>query len=641
MGQRIRQMSNSEHGIFTRRPAAGARSGGNPFHRRTDVAKARIARLVSHAESDRKALGPLALLAVAILVLWTAVEVLSGFALAAHSSEFGFSVEPNGTVDSVAPNSAAAAAGIRQGDRLELDKLSARQQLTLHFYKVPGTQLAVVVDRAGRTAHGVVLESRAAAVKPGDWFALVAVLVVACVFVGIATALVMLKPTATTWGFFFFACGYSIVQFGAVQAMLPPPWSNVHAALLAFAMLLTIGGAARFTARFPDEPLTGVSALYERTLFAAMPIVAVLYALTLALGGELRLEVLRIYFVMLLLILAAAIALIVWKQRSGSASERARGRWVLAGSGLAIASLLVDLALHLLGIPGFPGSPLDVALGLVIVLIPISVAYAVLREHVIDVRFAINRALVYGSFTSLLVLAFTAIEWFIGKELSDERVAGYVEVAAALAIGFWFNLLHKRAERFFDRVFFRQQHSAERHLARVASATPHAPSIGAVDHFLVTEPQEAYNLVSAALFRRNGTGEFALDYAAGWPDDALKSIREDDPLPIYLAAENNAIDLDDISWSPAGLPPGSAQPLVAVPVSVRHRLMGIALYSATEDGEALDPDQRRMLERLATAAAAAYDHLEAESVRSELDLLRGEIAALRGGPAPLSQPAPS
>ncbi len=596
---------------------------------------------MSHADSDRKALGPLALLAVVALVLWTAVEVLSGFALAEHSSEFGFSIEPNGTVDSVAPNSAAAAAGIRQGDRLELEKLSARQQLVLHFYKAPGTQLAVVVERARGKARSVVLETRVVAVKPSDWFGLVAGFIVTCVFVGIATALVMLKPTATTWGFFFFACGYSIVQFGALQAMLPPPWSNVHAALLGFAILLTIGGAARFTARFPDEPLTGVSALYERALFAAAPIMGILYALTLTLGGELRLEVLRIYFVLLLLILVAAIALILWKQRSDSASGRARGRWVLAGSAIGIGALIVDFTLHLRGIPGFPGSPLDVALGLVIVVIPISVAYAVLREHVIDVRFAINRALVYGTFTSLLVLAFTAIEWFIGKELSDERVAGYVEVAAALAIGFWFNLLHKRIERFFDRIFFRQQHSAERHLARVASATPHAPSIEAVDRFLIDEPAKAYRLVSTAFFRRNDDGEFVLVASDGWPDDALTRIRADDPLPIYLAAEDNAIDLDEIDWAPPGLPSGAAHPLVAVPVSVRHRLIGIALYSATENGEALDPDQRRMLERLATAAAAAYDHLEAEKLRRELELLRDEIVALRGGSMPLSQPAPS
>lgn len=636
MGQRIRQMSKRADPAFTRRSnLVKIRSAGGLSSRRRESPA-----LVSHADSDRKALGPLALLAVAALVLWTAFEVLSGFALAAHSSEFGFSIEPNGTVDSVAPNSAAAAAGIRQGDRLELDRLSPRQQLTLHFYKIPGTQLAVVVERAGR-ARNVVLESRVVAVKPSDWFALVAGFVVTCVFVGIATALVLLKPTATTWGFFLFACGYSIVQFGALQAMLPPPWSNVHAALLGFAILLTIGGAARFTARFPDEPLTGVSALYERTLFAAMPVMGILYTLTLTLGGELRLEVLRIYFVLLLLILVAAIALIVWKQRSDSASGRARGRWVLAGSAIGIGALIVDFALHLRGIPGFPGSPLDVALGLVIVVIPISVAYAVLREHVIDVRFAINRALVYGTFTSLLVLAFTAIEWFIGKELSDERVAGYVEVAAALAIGFWFSLLHKRVERFFDRIFFRQQHSAERHLARVASATPHAPSIEAVDHFLVTEPKKAYRLVSTAFFRRNEDGEFVLVASDGWPDDALTRIRADDPLPIYLAAEDNAIDLGDIDWSPPNLPSGAAHPLVAVPVSVRHRLIGIAFYSATENGEALDPDQRRMLERLATAAAAAYDHLEAERLRRELELLRSEIEVLRGGSMPLSQPAPS
>lgn len=595
---------------------------------------------MSHAIAARRPLGPLSLSAVAVLSLWATIEVLSGFVLVMHTSEFGITLEANGTVTAVVPNSSAADAGIRAGDQLDLDKLTPRERNELQFYKVPGTQLAVIVERAGQKARNVALESRFVAAQPSDWLTIVAGVIVAAVFVGIATALVLLKPTRATWGFFLFACGYSIVQIGALQAILPSPWSEVHAGLMGVALLLTIGGGAVFTARFPDEPLTATSALYERAVFAAMPFIGGLFASTLVTSGDTRFVLLRAYEATLLAVLVATVALIIARQRVSDAAARARGRWVLVGSAIGVGSLAIDFALHLANIPGFPNSPLDIVLGLAVVVIPISVAYAVLRQHVIDVRFAINRALVYGSFTSLLVLAFTAIEWFIGKQLSDERVAGYLEIVAALAVGLWFNLLHKRIERFFDRVFFRQQHHAERQLARVAAAIPHAPSMEAVDRFLMTEPANAYRLVSAALFRRNNAGAFERVASVGWPPDALKTLPADDPLPIYLAAERGVLDLDDIGWSPAMLPSGPARPLVTVPVSVRHRLMALALYSATENGEALDPDQRRMLERLATAAAAAYDHLEAESLRRELEALRRDLAALRASPM-LPQRTPS
>ena len=561
-----------------------------------------------------------------VLVLWTAIEVLSGFVLVARPSHFGFSMEPNGKVIVVEPNSPASDAGIRVGDRIAVEHFSASDRQVIQFYKVPGTPLAVVVERAGQ-ARNVRLESRVVAARTSDWVTIIAGAAVTFVFVGIATALVLLKPNRVTWGFFLFACGYSVVQFGALQLLLRPPWFEVHAAFEGVASLLTLWGGAVFIARFPDGSTTRWGALFERTVLVVMPFIAVLFASTLVTEGTSRLTLLRIYYVLLLALLVAAVVMIVVRSRAeGDAAARARGRWVLVGSAVGIGAITIDFALHLAAIPSFPNSPLDIVLGLVVVVIPISVAYAVLRHHVIDVRFAINRALVYGTITSLFVLAFSAIEWTIGQKLADERVAGYIEIAVALAIGFWFNLLHRRVERFFDRIFFRHQHSAEQHLARVATAIPHATSMEAVDRFMVNEPTRAYRLTSAALLRRTEGDNFELVAAIGWPPDAPTSVPQSDPLVAYLSAERAPLDLNDVGWAP-DQPSGTERPIVALPISVRHRLMAFALYGATEAGETLDPDQRRMLQHLATAAAAAYDHLEAEALRREIAELRGRLGA--------------
>jgi hypothetical protein len=585
---------------------------------------------MSRSVSDRRPLGPLALIAVVALVLWTAVEVLSGFVLVTGPSHYGFSIEDNGRVTDVEPDSAAAAAGIRVGDRVQVERFTAHEKQVVSYYKMPGTPLGIVVERGGKTRN-LVLESRLVAATPRDWFAVIASFLVAAVFVGIATALVLLKPTRVTWGFFLFACGYSLVQLGYLQALLPPPWFQVHAWFAGFALLLTIGGGTVFTARFPDGTAAPAALLFERAVLIVTPLIAVLFALTFIESGAGRLAVLRVYEVTLLALLLASVALIVVRSRfEGDAAARSRGRWVLMGSGVGLGALAIDFALHLASVPNFAGSLADIVLGLVVVVIPISVAYAVLRHHVIDVRFAINRALVYGTITSVFVLFFSAIEWTIGKKLSDERVAGYIEIVAALAIGFWFNLLHRRVERFFDRVFFRQQHRAEQHLARVAAAIPHANSMEAVDRFMTNEPARAYRLTSAAVFRRADGDDFERVAAIGWPQSAPAAIPQSDPLIAYLTAERAPLDLDDVAWT-APQPFGSGRPILAVPISVRHRLMAFALYGPTEAAETLDPDQRRMLHQLATAAAAAYDHLEAERLRREIAELRAKAGMLSQG----------
>jgi hypothetical protein len=45
-------------------------------------------------------------------------------------------------------------------------------------------------------------------------------------------------------------------------------------------------------------------------------------------------------------------------------------------------------------------------------------------------------------------------------------------------------------------------------------------------------------------------------------------------------------------------------------------------------GEALDPDEVRAIAGLATGAAAAYDHLEAEALRSENESMRSKVESL-------------
>ncbi|HXW76380.1 MAG TPA: hypothetical protein VEJ20_03130, partial [Candidatus Eremiobacteraceae bacterium] len=70
------------------------------------------------------------------------------------------------------------------------------------------------------------------------------------------------------------------------------------------------------------------------------------------------------------------------------------------------------------------------------------------------------------------------------------------------------------------------------------------------------------------------------------------------------------------------------QPLLAVPVVVRHKVEAFALYGGHSGGEALDPDEIHSLRQLAMPAGAAYDHLEAEALRAQLERLRTANVAL-------------
>ena len=295
----------------------------------------------------------------------------------------------------------------------------------------------------------------------------------------------------------------------------------------------------------------------------------------------------------------------------------------MVGALTGIAGVLLGVALRLARVPGFSGSLVDVLLALSPVVMPLSVAYAVLRQRVIDVRFAINRALVYGAFTSVLVIVFSFAEFLVGK-LESGRIAQNIELIAAIVVGFSFNLLHKRVEEYFERIFFRAQHEAAARLQRVAAAIPYAEAAETVDGFLVREPLEALHLVSATLYRREDDGDFQMVADLGWPL-APARIPASDPLVAYLSSEGDVLDLDARTWAEAAR--GETAPIVAVPISVRNVVSGFVCYGPSANGETFDPDERRLLRDLARAAAAAYAHLTAAALRREVAYLRGALEA--------------
>jgi hypothetical protein len=57
----------------------------------------------------------------------------------------------------------------------------------------------------------------------------------------------------------------------------------------------------------------------------------------------------------------------------------------------------------------------------------------------------------------------------------------------------------------------------------------------------------------------------------------------------------------------------------------------IALYGAHTSGEAIDPDELKLIEKIVAMSSAAVDHLEAIDMRRQNELLAGELAWYRAG----------
>jgi hypothetical protein len=319
--------------------------------------------------------------------------------------------------------------------------------------------------------------------------------------------------------------------------------------------------------------------------------------------------------------------------------RRQQVEWVFLGFGIAICfeTLAFALAYHSAWFPFTAPPQVLQALFIGMALGPFAVAYAIFRHHILDINFVINRTLVYAVVTGVLVAGFALIDFVLHEVLTSTRLALVAEIGAALLAGFWINGLHRGADRLVDRVLYRRRYEAERRLERASAGLLHAHSKDAVDRMLVDEAVEALDLASAAVFRATTDGVFRRSFAFGWAGDSSLIIDRDDRLALHLCANHDALDPSDIRGTTLLAPGGPARPALAVPLVARHELLGIALYSAHARGERLDPIENKMLSNLATAASAAYDHLDAVILQQRCEALEREILELRHPRQPTAQ----
>ncbi len=206
-------------------------------------------------------------------------------------------------------------------------------------------------------------------------------------------------------------------------------------------------------------------------------------------------------------------------RRVSGTVQRQQTKWVVFGFAAAITGLFITVVgevmlrgslaanayggvFEIIGLTGFYAF---------LLLIPLSIGFAVLRHRLYDVDVVINRTLVYGLLTACLALVYFGVvvllqTLFRGLTGGESQLA---VVASTLAIAALFGPLRRRIQGFIDRRFYRKKYDARETLAAFGARLRDETDLERLGDELVSVVSETMQPTDASLWLRPARPEVA------------------------------------------------------------------------------------------------------------------------------------
>ena len=538
---------------------------------------------------------------------------------------------PTGIVTAVQPETPAARAGLLPGDRIDYARAGWTMRIWMRSGHLrAGVPSQIPIIRSGRPANVALLAPRPSPISAGLLVLGLAEILATLIYIVLGCAFYFASRTKLSLAFMIFCFAMTGPFANTSWLHVVPRWAE-PLALFAAALLPLIQtwSCLALCLRFPTGEAVGRWKLVDRALPVLIVLCFVMYFghfFTVAfVDGEndplYNAFVSLVWFAYFLG--AAAFLARYWGTRG---AETIRMRWV----GVAIVVYLGILGAFFIG-QVLRSNALWISYLTLFNPAPFAFAYALVRGRIIDVRIFGGRAIVYGALTAIPVALLAVVDWFFARRLQDARLATFLEVGLAVAFSFWLRGLHRRIDRFVERVFFASRHRSLERVRHITRALPFTEKIETIETLLADEIAAALQLASAALFRAED-GAFIRTASRDWEGGAER-LDPDDPLILFARSSHGGVHFADVPHTYVALPAGDARPAFGLPVTVGRRVIAVVLYGNHLNGEPIDGEEEDLFNAAAHASATAYEHLHALEREREIAQLRSQLQLSASTPA--------
>lgn len=313
------------------------------------------------------------------------------------------------------------------------------------------------------------------------------------------------------------------------------------------------------------------------------------------------------------------VVMLFMSYRLADAAQRLRLRWILWSSVIWVLAIMLSntpvlwlgrVAANSVYVFGFV-----VALG--------GFLYAVLRHRVVNVSVVLDRTLVYGSVTALVVGVLAAVQSVVQHTALGTSASLLLQIVVPLALGIVLSQVRKYADKIVERLFFRKRYLAEKALRSFARSAGGYDRAEALRAATVQTVHDKLNAPCVVVYVRTGDRYIATNHAGG--TDYPEAIAGDDNALAAARAGQKDIDLSELHSAL-----GKDGYIFAM------GQQGV-LVCANRPGEHHSADERKLLAYVARQVGMALYALRVQETLRRLQAKSGLVDAVLAGT--LSTPA--
>lgn len=343
-------------------------------------------------------------------------------------------------------------------------------------------------------------------------------------------------------------------------------------------------------------------------------------------------------------VVSVANGLVVWRnyQRVEEADLKRRMRWVSVGVAAGMVPILIVTPFIALGYASREQVVTIVrVVNVFTVLIPLCIAYAIVRHRVLGIRVALRTGLQYILAKNVLRIALAGPVALIIWSLATNPAATLFDVGtgsgrwrvalivlAAIGLRYRQQLLHG-----IDRRFFREAYRQDQIFTTLAEAIGRAADVKEISRLLSSQLRDALHPRRIFAVAREGRNEFSLLYSSSG-EGHTRSFSDFDIVPQAFEDVDAAIHVDDARTLGAREREALAALEVQLLAPIRgpnEGLVGLLLLGEKMSEEPYTAHDRRLLDTITSQTGVVWENVKLRERLSREQAVRREMLASAGG----------